>query len=99
MISIKKTQKLKVLIVDDVEVNRVTVAEAIKEKYEPLMLESGAEALDALKKNNDVVAVITDIMMPEMISARRSGAGYASIAKEVGMTKNAVAAFSALSRK
>lgn len=36
---------------------------------------------------------MTEEQRKEIISARQNGIGYASIAKEVGMTKNAVAAF------
>ena len=36
---------------------------------------------------------MTDKQKTQIISARRNGVGYASIAKDVGMSKNAVAAF------
>lgn len=36
---------------------------------------------------------MTDEQRLKIISARKNGVGYASIAKDVGMTKNAVAAF------
>ena len=40
----------KILIVDDVEINRDILAEILREEYEILMAESGLQALDILEK-------------------------------------------------
>ena len=57
----------KVLIVDDVEMNRELLAEMLKDEYEILMTENGREALEILdKQNEEIAAMLLDLVMPEM---------------------------------
>ncbi len=56
----------KILIVDDIEMNAALVARVLKDQYETVIALSGAQALEVLKKNPYIIAVITDVQMPEM---------------------------------
>ena len=56
----------KVLIVDDIEMNRTFVRAAIKDSYVVLEAGSGEEALEILRREKDIAAMITDIQMPLM---------------------------------
>ena len=57
----------KILIVDDVEINREILAEILREEYEILMAESGSQALDILEKlHEEIAAILLDLVMPEM---------------------------------
>lgn len=57
----------KILIVDDVEINRELLFEILKEEYEILMAENGKQALEVVEKLHDEIAVILlDLVMPEM---------------------------------
>lgn len=63
---IGKTGKAKILIVDDVETNRVILEEIIKDMGSiPIVAKSGAEALEMIAEY-DPQLVLTDISMPEM---------------------------------
>src|SRR5574344_2640674 len=53
-----------ILIADDVEVNRAILREMFATKYQIYEARNGIEALDILKKNNTIVIVLLDIMMP-----------------------------------
>lgn len=56
-----------VLVVDDVEVNRIAIREIIKNKYQVIEAENGRVALDILKEQfHNISLVITDIRMPDM---------------------------------
>lgn len=56
----------KVLVVDDIDMNRTFIRVAIEGNYTVLEAGSGQEALDILKKEGDIAAVVTDIQMPVM---------------------------------
>ena len=57
----------KVLVVDDVEINRDILEEILEEDYEVLTAENGVEALKLAAEHADELAVIMlDLMMPEM---------------------------------
>ena len=59
--------KKKIIVIDDVELNRVILAEAFKNDYEVLQAENGAVGLQKIKENQDnIAAVFLDIIMPEM---------------------------------
>ncbi len=59
--------KKKVMVIDDVELNRVILKEAFKNDYEVLEAENGALGLKKIKENQDEIsAVFLDIIMPEM---------------------------------
>ncbi|MDY2699618.1 MAG: HD domain-containing phosphohydrolase [Suilimivivens sp.] len=57
----------KILIVDDVEINRELLEEILKDEYEILQAENGKQALQVLEKFHDDIAVmLLDLIMPEM---------------------------------
>ncbi|MBO7122812.1 MAG: response regulator [Treponema sp.] len=59
--------KKKVIVIDDVELNRVILGEAFKSEYEVLEAENGSIGLKKIKENqDDIAAVFLDIIMPEM---------------------------------
>lgn len=67
--SLKRTSqpwKQKILVVDDVEINVAVIEASLSEQFEIITASNGVEALKQLKDNSDVVAVITDIQMPNM---------------------------------
>ena len=55
-----------VLVVDDVEMNRVFVIRGLKDSFATVEAQNGVEAMELLKENPDIVAVVTDMQMPEM---------------------------------
>lgn len=62
----KAASRKEVLIVDDVEVNRIILEEIIKDMgYSPLLAESGENALEMLKERMPQL-ILTDISMPGM---------------------------------
>ncbi|MDD3253081.1 MAG: response regulator [Lachnospiraceae bacterium] len=57
--------KLTMLIVDDMEANRVTMTVAFSEEYNILYAENGQEAIDVIQKHGKEISVILlDICMP-----------------------------------
>lgn len=59
--------KKSVIVIDDVELNRVILGEAFKNDYEVLEAENGSIGLQKIKENHDnIAAVFLDIIMPEM---------------------------------
>ncbi len=62
-----KDKKAKILIVDDVEINRIILKEILEDEYFIIEAEDGVEALSILLGGEDLpVAVLLDIMMPEL---------------------------------
>lgn len=62
----KAASRKEVLIVDDVEVNRIILEEIIKDMgYSPILAESGENALEMLKERMPQL-ILTDISMPGM---------------------------------
>lgn len=60
-------QKKKIIIIDDVELNRTILGEAFSKKYEVLEAEDGAQGLEKIFANEDeIAAIFLDIIMPEM---------------------------------
>ena len=60
------TDKVKILVVDDVEVNRFTLRDIIKDMgYMPVLTENGEQALKVVEIF-PIQLIITDIAMPEM---------------------------------
>jgi len=58
---------LKMLVVDDEEINRVILAELFSEQFEVLQAENGAKALKLINKHRDDLSVVLlDIIMPVM---------------------------------
>lgn len=56
----------KMLIIDDIEVNRFALSAMFQEEYHIATACNGKEGLDYLQQNPDVALVILDLMMPEM---------------------------------
>ena len=57
----------KILIVDDVEINRELLAEILNDEYEIVMAENGKQALDFLDRHNEEIAVVLlDLVLPEL---------------------------------
>lgn len=57
----------KVLVVDDVELNRDILEEILKDEYTVIQAENGKRALEILQKDQEEIAVILlDLIMPEM---------------------------------
>ncbi|NCB93335.1 MAG: response regulator [Clostridia bacterium] len=61
-----KEEKRKVLLVDDIEMNRMMVRKVLINEYDVLLAGNGKEALQILEEHSDIIAVLTDIQMPEM---------------------------------
>lgn len=61
-----KDDKNVILIVDDIEINRVILAETFRENYDILEAENGEEALEIIDSDERVVAVLLDLLMPVM---------------------------------
>ena len=58
--------KQKILIVDDVMLNADILKVTLENDYDVILTRNGVEALNELSKYPDIIAVITDIQMPEM---------------------------------
>ena len=56
-----------ILVVDDVELNRVILSEAFREGYRLLEAENGRQALDLVLAEPDrICAILLDVVMPVM---------------------------------
>lgn len=65
MTELHTEQRKKLLIVDDVELNRAVLAEAFHEEYEILEAENGQIALDCISAEaSTLAAVLLDVLMP-----------------------------------
>ncbi len=58
--------KEQILIVDDEEVNRAILAMMFQEDYDVLEAENGNEAIEQIEKNDGLVLILLDIIMPVM---------------------------------
>lgn len=57
----------KILIIDDVEINREILEEILKDEYKIMQAENGKQALEVINDHQDEIAVILlDLVMPEM---------------------------------
>jgi two-component system, response regulator, stage 0 sporulation protein F len=59
-------ERLKLIYVDDEEMNRQLFRLLFEKKYEVITAESGVIALTLLENHPDIVAVISDMKMPTM---------------------------------
>lgn len=60
---VMKTKKI--LIVDDMEVNRVILSKMFREEYGILQAANGVEAIDIISKQaKDIQMILLDIIMP-----------------------------------
>ena len=55
-----------ILIVDDMEINRAILAEGFSDVYEIVEASNGKEALEIINSNNNIAAVLLDLIMPVM---------------------------------
>lgn len=55
-----------ILIVDDIEINRVILAEIFKDEYNILEACNGKQALEIINSNLQISAVLLDLLMPEI---------------------------------
>lgn len=55
-----------ILIVDDMEVNRVILAEGFKKEYDILEAEDGIQAIELIKQEESIAAILLDLIMPNM---------------------------------
>ena len=62
---LKAKEKKRILVVDDIEVNRAVIIANLDDEYEIFEAEEGISALEVLNKES-IDLVITDIQMPEM---------------------------------
>lgn len=60
-----KYSKSSLLIVDDMEINRVILAEAFKDSFDILEADNGKQALEIINEKK-IAAVLLDLMMPVM---------------------------------
>ena len=70
-----------ILIVDDMEINRAILAEGFSDVYEIVEASNGKEALEIINSNNNIAAVLLDLIMPVMngIEVLTIPPGYADI--------------------
>ena len=74
--------KQKILVVDDVELNREIITDILEDSFEILQAENGKEAFDILLENSgSIAAVLTDIAMPVM-----DGLEFMRLANKSGYT-------------
>lgn len=59
-----KMDKRKILIVDDVEMNRAILMEIFKESYTIFEACNGEEAIEIINQHDDISAVLLDLLMP-----------------------------------
>ncbi|MGN0164848.1 MAG: HD domain-containing phosphohydrolase [Lachnospiraceae bacterium] len=63
----EKDMRDKILIVDDVKINRELLADILSDKYEILQAENGRQAMQILEAcNEEIVVMMLDLIMPEM---------------------------------
>lgn len=62
-----RAKKIKVLIADDIEINRVILAEIFDDTYEIHQAENGKQAIEIIQRmNGEIDLILLDILMPEM---------------------------------
>ncbi len=58
-------ERVKILVVDDVEINRLILLDLLEEKYEIIQAQNGAEALDIINARfSELSLILLDLMMP-----------------------------------
>ena len=61
----------KILIVDDVEINRAILGSILENDYTILEAENGVRALEVVEETqNELTAILLDLVMPEMDGIR-----------------------------
>ena len=89
------SDKQRILIADDSEMNRAILTEMLGEEYEILEAENGQQAIEMIEKNSGIDLLLLDIMMPvkdgisaakEIRNCKKADAGSIPI---IAMTANA----------
>lgn len=75
--------KKTILIVDDIEINRVILAEVFKDEYEIIEACDGAEAIKIINNETEISAVLLDLLMPKV-----NGLGVLKDMNESGKIKS-----------
>ena len=60
------SDKQRILIADDSEMNRAILTEMLGEEYEILEAENGQQAIEMIEKNSGIDLLLLDIMMPKL---------------------------------
>lgn len=55
-----------ILIVDDIEINRMILAEIFNDEYNIIEACNGAQAIEIINSNSTICAVLLDLLMPEI---------------------------------
>ena len=55
-----------ILIVDDVEINRLVLAEAFRKEYRIIEAEGGRQAIEIINSSSPISAIFLDLMMPDI---------------------------------
>ena len=55
-----------ILIVDDVEINRLVLAEAFRKEYRIIEAEGGRQAIEIINSGSPISAIFLDLMMPDI---------------------------------
>lgn len=63
---IQKNKDKTLLIVDDIEINRIVLAEIFKDEYNIMEACNGVQAMDLINGSFGISAVLLDLLMPEM---------------------------------
>ncbi|MDR1495429.1 MAG: response regulator [Clostridiales Family XIII bacterium] len=78
------SKKLRLLVVDDIDINRLIISELFAGKYEVLEASNGKEALDIINdEDSDLAIVLLDMVMPVM-----DGFGVLKAMNESGKINN-----------
>lgn len=72
-----------ILIVDDIEINRMILREIFKEDYQIMEAENGAQAIEMINGNHHIAAVLLDLLMPKV-----SGMGVLEEMNRTGKIKS-----------
>ncbi|MCM1525465.1 MAG: response regulator [Ruminococcus sp.] len=56
----------KILIVDDMEINRAILTEGLKDEYETIEADDGVKAMELIDSREDISAILLDLIMPNM---------------------------------
>lgn len=60
------SKKETILIVDDVDINRIMLAEIFRDSYGIVEAAGGGEAIEILNSRDDIAAVLLDLLMPDV---------------------------------
>lgn len=59
-------KKQTILVVDDIEINRMILAEIFENDYHIMEAADGKQALEIINKREDIVAILLDLLMPNL---------------------------------